>query len=132
MSFSSNSMSGPILESVVAIPSLVHLDMSSNQFNGTLPKFLYEMKGLKYLNLENNNFQGAVPFNWSSIKMFVVFKASGTCNLCYNRSIVSFKLKIGITHVIKMGSQFFQPDKSSSSSYDSSSRGGGSSYGSTT
>ena len=108
-------MSGSISDSMAAIPTLVHLDLSSNQFNGTLPKFLSEMKGMKYLNLENNNFQGVIPFNGSSIKMFVVFKVSGNSNLCYNRSLVSSKLKIGITPCDKDGFPILPPlDKSSS------------------
>ncbi|KAJ8628496.1 hypothetical protein MRB53_021803 [Persea americana] len=121
-------MSGSISDSMAAIPTLVHLDLSSNQFNGTLPKSLYEKKGLMYLNLENNNFQGAIPFNGSSIKMFVVFKVSGNNNLYYHRSIISSKLKIGIAPCDKDGFPILPPpDKSSSSSYDSLSRGGGNS-----
>lgn len=118
-------MSGPIPDSMAAIPSLVHLDLSSNQFNGTIPKFLSEMKGLKYLNLENNDFNGVIPFNGNSIKRFVVFKVGGNSNLCYNRSIVSSKLKIGIAPCDRDGFPILPPPDKSSSSYDSSSSGGG-------
>ncbi|KAL4179155.1 hypothetical protein AMTRI_Chr13g118640 [Amborella trichopoda] len=54
------------------------------------------MNGLKYQNLENNNFQGPIPFNSSFIKKLVVFKVGGNSNLCYNHSIVSSKLQLGI------------------------------------
>lgn len=43
VSFSANSMSCSLPDSMIDIPSLVHLDLSSNQFNGSVSKFLSEM-----------------------------------------------------------------------------------------
>ncbi|XP_010274417.1 PREDICTED: receptor-like protein 51 [Nelumbo nucifera] len=123
VSFASNSLSGPIPDSMSEIPGLVHLDLSSNQFNGTIPKFISEMKQLKYLNLENNNFQGIMPFNGSFIKRLVVFKVGGNSNLCYNHTIISSKLKLGIAPCDKDGFPVSPPPARSSDSYDSSSSG---------
>ncbi|KNA02987.1 hypothetical protein SOVF_213420 [Spinacia oleracea] len=114
LSVSSNSLSGPIPESLVSIPSLVSLDLSSNQFNGSIPKFLGDMKGLKYLNLEKNNFQGIMPFNASFIKRLVVFRIGDNANLCYNRTTLSSKVKLGISPCDKNGLPMSPPAKSSS------------------
>ncbi|KAJ4982242.1 hypothetical protein NE237_033079 [Protea cynaroides] len=117
VSFASNSLSGAIPESMLEIPGLLHLDLSSNQFNGTIPKFLTRMKELKYLNLENNNFEGVIPFNGSFIKSLAMFKVGGNSNLCYNHSILSSKLKLGIAPCDKDGLPVSPPPDSS---YDSS------------
>ncbi|KAF3777014.1 leucine-rich repeat receptor-like protein kinase [Nymphaea thermarum] len=114
VSFARNSLDGPVPDSLAQIPSLVHLDLSSNQLNGSVPGFLSRMKGLKYLNLENNNFQGVIPFNASFIKNLVVFKVGGNSNLCYNSSVVSSKLKLGIAPCDKNGLPISPPDSSSS------------------
>ncbi|ERM97626.1 hypothetical protein AMTRI_Chr01g132300 [Amborella trichopoda] len=113
LSLALNSLSGPIPESMAEIPSLVHLDLSNNQFNGSVPHFLTEMKSLKYLNLENNNFQGPIPFNSSFIKKLVVFKVGGNSNLCYNHSIVSSKLKLGIAQCDSSGLPITPPESAS-------------------
>ncbi|XP_043699271.1 receptor-like protein 51 [Telopea speciosissima] len=120
LSFASNSLSGPIPESMLEIPGLLHLDLSSNHFNGTIPKFLTEMKELKYLNLENNNFHGVIPFNGSFIKKLAVFKVGGNSNLCYNHSIVSSKLKLGIAPCDKDGLPVSPPSDSLYNSFGSS------------
>ncbi|XP_004134654.2 receptor-like protein 51 isoform X2 [Cucumis sativus] len=103
LSLASNSLSGPIPESFSAIPGLIHLDLGSNQLNGTIPRFISEMKSLKYLNLENNMFHGVIPFNESFIKRLEVFKIQGNNNLCYNHSILSSKLNLGIAPCDKHG-----------------------------
>ncbi|XP_009406778.3 receptor-like protein 51 [Musa acuminata AAA Group] len=103
VSFAHNSISGPIPDSMSQLSALVHLDLSSNQFNGSIPKFLSGMKGLKFLNLENNNFQGVLPFNASFLKRLEVFKVGGNSNLCYNHTVLSSKLKLGIAPCDKYG-----------------------------
>ncbi|KAL6333842.1 hypothetical protein AAG906_029030 [Vitis piasezkii] len=120
MSLASNSLSGPIPESMAAMPSLVHIDLSFNQFNGTIPDYITKMKGLKYLNLENNNFNGVMPFNVSFIKKLVVFKVSGNNNLCYNHSLISSKMKLGIAPCDKHGLPISPPPAKSDSSADES------------
>ncbi|RWW84651.1 hypothetical protein BHE74_00006737 [Ensete ventricosum] len=102
-SFAHNSISGPIPDSLSQLSALVHLDLSSNQFNGSIPKFLSGMKGLKLLNLENNNLQGVLPFNASFLKRLEVFKVGGNSNLCYNHTVLSSKLKLGIAPCDKYG-----------------------------
>lgn len=104
-----------------AIPGLVHIDLSSNQLNGTIPRFISEMKGLKYLNLANNDLHGVMPFNGSFIKKLVVFKVGGNSNLCYNHSILSSKLKLGIAPCDKHGLPMSPPASKDSSSDDNSS-----------
>ncbi|XP_022142269.1 receptor-like protein 51 [Momordica charantia] len=103
LSLASNLLSGSIPESFSAIPGLVHVDLGSNHLNGTIPRFISEMKGLKYLNLENNQFHGVIPFNESFIKRLEVLKIQGNNNLCYNHSILSSKLKLGIPPCDKHG-----------------------------
>ncbi|KAF8411068.1 hypothetical protein HHK36_003607 [Tetracentron sinense] len=115
VSFASNSLRGSIPNSISDIPGLVHLDLSSNQFNGTIPKFISEMKELKYLNLENNNFNGVLPFNGSFIKRLAVFKVGGNSNLCYNHSMISSKLKLGISRCDKDGLPVLPPPYQSES-----------------
>ncbi|PKU66875.1 LRR receptor-like serine/threonine-protein kinase FLS2 [Dendrobium catenatum] len=102
-SFARNALSGPIPETMAAMPELTELDLSFNQFNSSIPRFLSEMKSLTHLNLESNNFQGVIPFNSSFIKRLVVFKVSGNSNLCYNRSVLSSKLMLGIAPCDKYG-----------------------------
>ncbi|ONI10746.1 hypothetical protein PRUPE_4G065600 [Prunus persica] len=100
---------------------LVHVDLSSNQLNGTIPKFLSDMKSLKHLNLANNDFHGVVPFNVSFINKLAVFKISRNSNLCYNHSVLSSKLKLGISPCDKHGLPMSPPPaKGDSSAEDSS------------
>lgn len=128
LSLASNSLSGAVPESISAIPGLVHVDLSSNQLNGTIPRYFSEMKSLKHLNLANNNFHGVMPFNASFIKRLVVFKVGGNTNLCYNHSVLSSKLKLGIASCDKHGLPLSPPpskegsleDDSSDSDYDDS------------
>ncbi|XP_020581890.1 receptor-like protein 51 [Phalaenopsis equestris] len=103
LSLSRNSLSGPIPETMAALPELTQLDLSFNQFNSSIPRFLSEMKSLKRLNLESNNFEGVLPFNASFISRMEVFKVSGNSNLCYNRSVLSSKLILGIAPCDKYG-----------------------------
>ncbi|KAE8696477.1 hypothetical protein F3Y22_tig00110657pilonHSYRG00004 [Hibiscus syriacus] len=107
LSLASNSFSGSIPDSISAITGLVHVDLSNNQFNGTVPRFFSELKGLKVLKLENNELHGVLPFNASFMKKLDVFKVGGNSNLCYNHSVISSKLKLGIA-----------PCDSDSSDYD--------------
>ncbi|KAK1286825.1 hypothetical protein QJS10_CPB20g01694 [Acorus calamus] len=96
VSLAYNSLSGPIPESVSGMSGLVHLDLSSNKFNGSMPRFLADLPGLKHLNLENNEFRGVIPFNVSFIKRLQVLKVGGNSGLCYNHTVLSSKLKLGI------------------------------------
>ena len=122
VSLGSNSLSGAIPDSMSAIPDLAYVDLSSNQLNGTVPKFFAEMKKLRYLNLENNEFHGVLPFNLTFMKRLAVFKVGGNSNLCYNHTILSSKLKLGIAPCDKHGLPLSPPPaKDSSSGGDSES-----------
>ncbi|XP_050225010.1 receptor-like protein 51 [Mercurialis annua] len=133
VSLGSNSLSGSIPDSMSAIPGLVHVDLSSNQFNGTIPKFFAEMKSLKYLNLANNVFHGVLPFNSTFLKRLEVFKIGGNSDLCYNHTLLSSKLKLGIAPCDKHGLPMSPPpakdssadSESDSSDYDDSDDGDG-------
>ncbi|KAK7247183.1 hypothetical protein RIF29_42060 [Crotalaria pallida] len=138
LSLASNSFSGTVPDSISAIPGLVHMDLSSNNLNGTIPKFLTEIKSIKYLNLANNNFHGVLPFNLSFMKRIQVLKVGGNSNLCYNHSVLSSKLKLGIAPCDKHGMPLSPPpakgssssddDDSSDDDYDDSSDDDGSSH----
>ncbi|KAM0938368.1 putative non-specific serine/threonine protein kinase [Dioscorea sansibarensis] len=126
ISLSHNSFSGPIPDSLSSLSSLVHLDLSSNQLNGTLPSLFSSMKNLKYLNLEDNNFHGVVPYNATFIKRLQVFKVGRNSNLCYNHSLLSSKLELGIARCDHYGLPVSPPpDKSSDYSGDDEDDGGG-------
>ncbi|GKU94377.1 hypothetical protein SLEP1_g7879 [Rubroshorea leprosula] len=103
-----------------AIPGLVHVDLSGNQLNGTVPNFFSKMKGLKVLNLENNALHGVLPFNASFIQRLAVFKIGGNSNLCYNHSVFSSKMKLGIAPCDKHGLPMSPPPAKDVSSGDSS------------
>lgn len=125
LSFQHNSISGALPDTLTELPCLVHLNIADNQLNGTLPRFLTEMAGLKYLNLENNNFHGVVPFNATFIKSLDVLKLGGNMNLCYNHTLLSSKLKLGVSKCDKYGLPISSaPRKSRSSDSDSYSDGG--------
>ncbi|KAK4271725.1 hypothetical protein QN277_020372 [Acacia crassicarpa] len=123
LSLASNSFSGSIPGSISAIPGLTHLDLSSNQLNGTIPKFISQMKNLKHLNLANNNLRGVMPFNSTFIKGLTVLKLSGNSNLCYNHTVLSSKLKLGIAPCDKYGMPMSPPPSKDSSVDDSSDYG---------
>ncbi|CAK7350392.1 unnamed protein product [Dovyalis caffra] len=120
LSLRSNSLSGAIPHSMSAIPDLAHVDLSSNQLNGTIPKFFVEMKKLRYLNLENNAFHGVLPFNLTFMKRLAMFKVGGNSNLCYNHTILSSKLKLGIAPCDKHGLPLSPPPAKDDSSGDRS------------
>ncbi|KAJ3671023.1 hypothetical protein LUZ60_008449 [Juncus effusus] len=118
VSFSNNTLYGEIPSSVSDLIDLVHLDLSSNQLNGSIPSFFSSMKKLKTLNLENNNFQGIIPFNTSFISKLEEFRIGGNMNLCYNHTILSSKLKLGIAPCNRYGLPVSPPASRSDSSAD--------------
>lgn len=103
LSLASNTLTGPIPDEISAIPGIEHVDLSSNQLNGTIPRFFSTMKSLKHLNLANNNLRGVMPFNASFISRLTVFRVAGNDQLCYNRSVLSSKLKLGIAQCDRHG-----------------------------
>ncbi|XP_057738001.1 receptor-like protein 51 isoform X2 [Arachis stenosperma] len=120
LSLASNSFSGQIPGSISSVSGLIHLDLSSNQFNGSIPKFISQMKSLRHLNLANNNLRGVLPFNQNFIKNLDVFNVGGNSNLCYNHSVLSSNLKLGISPCDKYGMPASPPSKDSSYADDSS------------
>ncbi|TKY60054.1 Leucine-rich repeat receptor protein kinase PXC2 [Spatholobus suberectus] len=118
LSLASNSFSGSVPDSLSAIPGLVHLDLSSNHLSGTIPTFISEMRSLKHLNLANNNLRGVVPFNSTFIEKLQVLKVGGNGNLCYNRSVLSSKLKLEIAPCDKFGMPVAAPPSKPSSAGD--------------
>ncbi|ESR62776.1 hypothetical protein CICLE_v10015277mg [Citrus x clementina] len=119
VSLASNSLSGSVPESMASLTDMVHLDLSSNQLNGTLPRFFSDLKKLRYLNLQNNNFHGVLPFNASILEKLQVFKVGGNTNLCYNHTVLSSKLKLGIAPCDKHGLPMSPPPAKDNSSDDS-------------
>ncbi|KAL8460693.1 hypothetical protein ACS0TY_032277 [Phlomoides rotata] len=120
LSLASNSLSGSVPDSLAALPGLTHLDLAFNKLNGTIPNFIRDMKKLKYLNLQSNNFHGVLPFNATFIKGLEVFKVGENSNLCYNRTILGSKVKIGVAPCDKHGLPMSPPAAKASSSDDSS------------
>ncbi|GLT68318.1 hypothetical protein SLA2020_405640 [Shorea laevis] len=120
VSLASNSFSGSIPDSMSTIPGLVHVDLSGNQLNGTVPEFFSNMKRLRVLNLEKNALHGVLPFNASFIKRLDVFKIGGNTNLCYNHTVFSSKVKLGIAPCDKHGLPMSPPPAKDVSSGDGS------------
>lgn len=115
---SKNLLKGTIRTSV-SLLELTHLDLSGNQLNGTVPSFLSEIKSLKHLNLADNSFHGVLPFNASFIKNLDFFEVRGNSGLCYNHTVVSSKLNLGIAPCDKYGLPLSsQPQKEDSTSDD--------------
>ncbi|XP_010518824.1 PREDICTED: receptor-like protein 51 [Tarenaya hassleriana] len=128
LSLASNRLSGAIPDAISSIPGLTHLDLSGNQLNGTVPSFFSKMKNLKHLNLADNAFHGVLPFNASFLKRLEVFKVGGNSNLCYNHSVLSSKMKLGIAPCDKHGLPMSPPpqkEDASASDYDYSDNGDG-------
>ncbi|XP_015697293.2 receptor-like protein 51 [Oryza brachyantha] len=100
---SNNSISGGIPETISTLPELEVLNLGSNRLNGSIPQFLAEMRGLKELNLEGNDFDGMVPFTTKFVTRLRVFRAAGNPKLCYNRSVLSSEVAIGVTPCDKYG-----------------------------
>ncbi|ESQ55514.1 hypothetical protein EUTSA_v10025247mg [Eutrema salsugineum] len=118
LSLASNKLSGPIPVSISSIPDLTHLDLSGNQLNGTVPRFISKMKDLKHLNLANNAFHGVLPFNASFLKKLEVFKIGGNSDLCYNHTVLSKKMKLGIAPCDKHGLPLSPPPQKEDSNSD--------------
>ncbi|KAL0363485.1 UNVERIFIED_CONTAM: Receptor-like protein 51 [Sesamum calycinum] len=78
------------------------------------------MKKLKHLNLASNNFHGVLPFNATFIKGLEVFKVGENSNLCYNRSTLGSKVKLGIAPCDRHGLPMSPPPAKDSSFDDSS------------
>ncbi|KAM0945782.1 putative non-specific serine/threonine protein kinase [Dioscorea sansibarensis] len=102
LTISQSNLSGPLPSSLISSLPLTHLDLSSNNLNGTLPTFSSSTH-LQYLNLENNNFRGVIPYNSSFITRLQLFKVSGNPNLCYNHSVLSSKLSLGVAKCDQYG-----------------------------
>ncbi|KAL6614519.1 hypothetical protein ACP70R_036789 [Stipagrostis hirtigluma subsp. patula] len=103
MDLSNNSLSGGIPDTVSTLPELEVLNLGSNRLNGSIPLFFAEMRGLKELNLENNDFDGVVPFTAKFLSRLRVFRAAGNGKLCYNRSVLSAEIAVGVAPCDKYG-----------------------------
>ncbi|KAI5000415.1 hypothetical protein ZWY2020_005004 [Hordeum vulgare] len=107
-------------DTITHLGGITHLNLSSNVLNGqipthigdliwltavdlSIPPFLSEMSGLKELNLENNDFDGVVPFSARFLSRLRVFRAAGNGKLCYNRSVLSAELAVGLAPCDKYG-----------------------------
>ncbi|KAF8092938.1 hypothetical protein N665_0395s0003 [Sinapis alba] len=102
-SLASNRFSGPVPGSVSSLLELTHLDLSGNQLNGVVPSFFSGMKSLKHLNLADNSLHGVLPFNESFITKLEFFQVRGNSGLCYNHTVLSWKLNLGIAPCDKYG-----------------------------
>ncbi|KAJ4878134.1 receptor like protein 55 [Raphanus sativus] len=109
LSLAYNRFSGPIPSSVSSLSRLTHLDLSGNQLNGVVPSFFSRMESLRHLNLADNSFQGVLPFNESFIKQLEFFQVRGNSGLCYNNTVLSWKLNLGVAPCDKYGLPLSSP-----------------------
>ncbi|GJM93122.1 hypothetical protein PR202_ga09651 [Eleusine coracana subsp. coracana] len=109
LDLSRNTISGGVPDTVSTLPELEVLDLGSNRLNGSIPLFLTEMKGLRELNLENNDFDGVVPFGPKFLSRLRVFRAAGNAKLCYNRSVLSAEMAVGVAPCDKYGFPVLPP-----------------------
>nr|VDC60184.1 unnamed protein product [Brassica rapa] len=109
LSLASNRFSGPVPSSVPSLSQLTHLDLSGNRLNGVVPSFFSGMKSLRHLNLADNSFHGVLPFNETFIKNLEFFQVRGNSGLCYNNTVLSWKLNLGIAPCDKYGLPLSSP-----------------------
>jgi hypothetical protein len=109
LDLSNNTLSGGIPDTVSTLPELEVLNLGSNRLNGSIPLFLAEMRGLRELNLENNDFDGMVPFTAKFLSRLRVFRAAGNGKLCYNRSVLSAEIAVGVAPCDKYGFPVLPP-----------------------
>ncbi|XP_013606506.1 receptor-like protein 55 [Brassica napus] len=109
LSLASNRFSGPVPSSVSSLSQLTHLDLCGNRLNGVVPSFFSGMKSLRHLNLADNSFRGVLPFNESFIKNLEFFQVRGNSGLCYNNTVLSWKLNLGIAPCDKYGLPLSSP-----------------------
>ncbi|KAK7860840.1 receptor-like protein eix2 [Quercus suber] len=67
LSFSQNSISGPIPVSFGNLSSLTNLDFSDNQFSGTLPQNLGQLKNLVELSFSQNSISGPIAVSFGNL-----------------------------------------------------------------
>ncbi|XP_066314995.1 receptor-like protein 51 [Miscanthus floridulus] len=109
LDLSNNTLSGGIPDTLSTLPELEVLNLGSNRLNGSIPLFLAEMRGLRELNLENNDFDGMVPFTAKFLSRLRVFRAAGNGKLCYNRSVLSAEIAVGVAPCDKYGFPVLPP-----------------------
>ncbi|KAF8696429.1 hypothetical protein HU200_037344 [Digitaria exilis] len=109
LDLSNNTLSGAIPDTVSTLPELEVLNLGSNHLNGSIPMFLAEMRGLRELDLENNDFDGMVPFTAKFLSRLRVFRAAGNGKLCYNRSVLSAEVAVGVAPCDKYGFPVMPP-----------------------
>ncbi|KAJ6402211.1 hypothetical protein OIU84_014325 [Salix udensis] len=97
------------------LPNLTHIDFSgSNSLSGAIPDSMSAIPELAYVDMSSNQLNGTVP------KFFAEMKKLN--NLCYNHTILSSKLKLGIAPCDKHGLPLSPPPaKDNSSGGDSES-----------
>lgn len=61
------------------------------------------------MNLADNSFHGVLPFNESFIKQLEFFQVRGNSGLCYNNSVLSWKLNLGVAPCDKYGLPLSSP-----------------------
>lgn len=61
------------------------------------------------MNLADNSFQGVLPFNESFIKQLEFFQVRGNSGLCYNNTVLSWKLNLGVAPCDKYGLPLSSP-----------------------
>lgn len=103
LDLSNNSLSGGIPDTLSTLPELQVLNLGSNRLNGSIPRFLSGMKGLKEINLEGNDLDGVVPFGAGFLAKLRVFRAAGNSKLCYNTSVLTAAVAVGVAPCDKYG-----------------------------
>lgn len=61
------------------------------------------------MNLADNSFHGVLPFNETFIKNLEFFQVRGNSGLCYNNTLLSWKLNLGIAPCDKYGLPLSSP-----------------------
>ncbi|TKY45690.1 LRR receptor serine/threonine-protein kinase [Spatholobus suberectus] len=112
--------SGPFVI-LAHMTKLNSLTISRANLTGSLPGHLHS--NLTHVDFSGNRLKGNIP---PSITMLDSLQVGGNSNLCYNHSVVSSKLKLGISPCDKHGMPVSPPakdssaDDSSDSDYDES------------
>ncbi|KAM7497471.1 hypothetical protein LguiA_021885 [Lonicera macranthoides] len=67
LDFSSNNLSGDILEEITNLSCLVTLNVSNNHLTGKIPQKIEDMRYMETLDLSSNHFSGQIPQGMSSM-----------------------------------------------------------------
>ncbi|CAD6219217.1 unnamed protein product [Miscanthus lutarioriparius] len=103
LNLESNTIEGPIPESVGDVINITWMNLSSNLLNGTIPKSLCRLKSLERLALSNNSLTGEIPAH--------IDNATSLGELDLSGNVLSGAIPSSIGSLAELRSLFLQGNK---------------------